>query len=48
MRKGIYKLFQNYNDLVLKADRKGNPYIMERQLDTMEIAMDSFLKGGIK
>ena len=43
MRKAIYNTFKGYNDLVLRSDRKGNPYAMEKELDKMEILMDTFI-----
>ena len=45
MRKAIYNTFKRYNDLVFKSDRKGNPCVLERELDKMESIMDSFIYG---
>ena len=45
MRKAIYNTFKGYNDLVIRSDRKGNPYAMERELDEMESIMDTFIYG---
>ena len=45
MRKAIYGVFKDYNDLVIRSDRKGNPFTLERQLDEMETAMDGFIYG---